>query len=120
LRNRHRNLEKIIERCIEMMNKERRNFGHNASVTFIDYSYPMELELWEFITAEWDLFRELLGHDKYYWNQRFAHLAKVKTPTAHSRNVVLASHEIKLAEAYCHELISIGKSIEGISKQGYT
>ena len=103
MRSRHKNIDKIIQRCVEMMNRELKNFGHVVSVTFIDYSYPMEL--WEFIAAEWALFRELLGRNKDYWNLRFTHLAKVRTPTAHNRDIVLAPHEIKLAEVYCHELL---------------
>jgi hypothetical protein len=105
LRRRHKNLGAIINRCDEMMKKERENFGHSESVTVLYYTYPMEL--WEFVTAEWPLFRGQLGRTKDYWSQRFAHLSKVRTPTAHNRDIVLAPHEIKLAEAYCEELISI-------------
>ncbi|SRR5713226_4530699 len=101
---RHASLRPMIDGCIDRMNRERKNFGNEASVTVLDYCYPMDL--WALIVAEWKFFSTLLGHNKDYWNQRFAHLAKVRTPTAHNRQFVLPAHEVKLAQAYCEEVLA--------------
>jgi hypothetical protein len=103
LQKRRDHLRPIFEGCIARMMRERRHFGDQAPVSFLDYSYPMDL--WQLIVAEWGIFRERLGHTKDYWHQRFAHLAKVRTPTAHNREIVVPQREIKLAEAYCGELL---------------
>jgi hypothetical protein len=100
---RHNHLRPIVDGCFERMAREQKNFGDQAGVSFIDYSYPMDL--WQLIVADWNTFRGHLGHTKDYWNQRFSHLAKVRTPTAHNREIVLPQHEIQLAEAYCNELL---------------
>ena len=101
---RHVALRPIIDSSVDRMNREKNNFGNEAPVTVLDYCYP--LDLWRFIVAEWSYFSSTLGRTKDYWNQRFTHLAKVRTPTAHNRQFVLPAHEIKLAQAYCEEVLT--------------
>lgn len=102
---RHTSLRPMIDGCIDRMNREKKNFGNEASVTVLDYCYPMDL--WALIGSEWKFFSALLGHSKDYWSQRFSHLAKVRTPTAHNRQFVLPPYELKLAQAYCEEVLTL-------------
>jgi hypothetical protein len=101
---RHITLRPMIDGCVDRMNREKKNFGNEASVTVLDYCYPMDL--WTLIVAEWNYFSKTLGRTKDYWSQRFSHLAKVRTPTAHNRQFVLPAHEIKLGQAYCEEVLA--------------
>ena len=80
-------------------------FWVDRSNEFLDYCYPMDL--WAMIAAEWRLFEPRLRHDRKYWNDRFTHLAKIRTPSAHNRDASLPPHEVRLAEAYCKEILAL-------------
>jgi hypothetical protein len=94
----HHGVATIIEDCRRRQQTEESRFGLASGMNLLDYSYPMDL--WCIISNEWDHFRGILRRDKRYWSDRFAHLAKVRTPTAHSRDVVIPDHEVVLAKAY--------------------
>lgn len=105
LKVRHPNVAEAVSSCERRLAQERKVFGVAAVGGVLDYSYPMDL--WSIIACEWDLFRGLLLHDKRYWADRFTHLAKVRTPTAHNREVVVPDHEIDLAQAHCKEILAV-------------
>lgn len=105
LKTRHPNVAEAVSSCEKRLAQERKVFGIAAVGGVLDYSYPMDL--WSIISSEWDLFRGLLLHDKKYWSDRFTHLAKIRTPTAHNREAVIPDHEIVLAQAYCKELLTV-------------
>jgi hypothetical protein len=94
----------MVVACQSRMQKDRDTFGTAAIGGLLDYSYPMDL--WCVISCEWDLFRATFTREKKYWAERFSHLAKVRTPTAHNRETVIPEHKIVLAHAYCKELLS--------------
>jgi hypothetical protein len=102
---RHGSVAKILGECRAKRKKEESNFGLAASLNVLDYSYPMDL--WCILSCEWDLFRRIFQKEKRYWSDRFAHLSKVRTPTAHSREIVIPDHEVVLAQAYCKEILML-------------
>ena len=65
------------------------------------------MDLWCILSNEWDLFRQIFQRDKKYWSHRFAHLSKVRTPSAHNRETVIPDYEVVLAEAYCKEMLML-------------
>ncbi|MBI1763515.1 MAG: AAA family ATPase [Acidobacteria bacterium] len=86
--------------------KERRNFGDGAAERLLDYLYPMDL--WVIISGAWELFEEPLGNkEKSYWSERFTHLAKVRTPTMHSREHKLRESVLLTAQGYCQEILEL-------------
>jgi hypothetical protein len=89
--------------CRGRMEREAKNFGSSASVRILDFSYPMDLSA--IVFAEWELFRPVFGKDKKYWNDRFTHLSKIRTPSAHNREAVIPEPEMILAQAYCKEML---------------
>jgi hypothetical protein len=101
---RHQSIADAIAACQSRMVKEQKNFGMAVIGGVLEYSYPMDL--WSVISREWDLFRTLLLRDKQYWSERFSHLAKIRTPTAHNRETIIPDHEIVLAQAYCKEILA--------------
>lgn len=110
LAGRHKSIALIKQSGEEMREKEARNFGSSISRRLLDYTYPMDL--WGIISAEWDLFRTKFGKEKKYWAERFSHLSKVRTPTAHSRESAIPEHELTLAQAYCKELLTTIKPVD--------
>jgi hypothetical protein len=113
---RHRGIADAVAGCEKRMIQERQNFGVAAIGGVLDYSYPMDL--WCVISSEWELFRARLLRDKKYWAERFSHLAKVRTPTAHNRETVIPDHEIVLAHAYCKEILAALHNYREISLEG--
>jgi len=97
----------IFDGCQERMAKDKKLFGLNASERLLDYAYPMQL--WEIISAAWENFNSSFKREKNYWKERFALLAKVRTPYAHSRDFVIPEHEITNAQGYCQEILSVIK-----------
>ena len=104
LSKRHRPIADAAAACQRRMLQEQQHFGAAAAGGLLDYSYPMDL--WCVISCEWDLFRNQLLREKRYWAERFSHLAKIRTPTAHNREAIIPDHEIALAHAYCKELLA--------------
>lgn len=96
-------LKAIFDRCREAQTKEKRTFGERASRNLIDFTYPQEL--FNIIFAEWNTFKDYLGQDKNYWNQRSQLLAKIRNPLAHNRNESLHDYERQIAEGYCKEIL---------------
>ncbi len=99
------NLKPILERCAEAQQKEENNFGSRASQNLLDFTYPRDL--FDIIFAEWAMFKDILGKDKNYWDQRAQLLSKIRNPLAHNREQSLYDYERKIAEGYCREIVSI-------------
>ena len=99
------NLKSVFERCAEAQQKEERSFGSRASRNLIDFTYPRDL--FDIIFAEWAIFRDALGKDKNYWDQRAQLLSKVRNPLAHNRDQALYEYEQQIAEGYCREILAI-------------
>jgi hypothetical protein len=100
----HSAIANVIKGCEEKRNRELKSFGVSSCVSILDYSYPMDL--WTIMSNEWEWFREILGKDRRYWNDRFSQLTKVRNPTAHSREAAVPNHEVVLAHAYCKEILA--------------
>jgi hypothetical protein len=98
------NLQIILDDLLKKMNSDKRVFGNNASDRLLDYSYPMQL--WDIISAEWNIFRPVLKRDKSYWRERFELLASIRNPHAHNRGFVVPECKINLAEVYCKEILN--------------
>lgn len=108
--NRHKSVKAIFEPPREspekIRDKEKKNFGNGASDRLLDYMYPMDY--WTLINAEWPMFKDQLGNkEKAYWNERFTLLAKIRTPTMHSREHNIPKHVLITAQGYCEELLSL-------------
>lgn len=97
------NLQPVFDKCRETQQKEEKAFAGRASRNLIDFTYPRDL--FSIIFAEWDAFRSTLGRDKGYWDQRAQLLAKIRTPLAHNRDVVLHDYERQIAAGYCKEIL---------------
>ncbi|HXK43942.1 MAG TPA: ATP-binding protein, partial [Anaerolineae bacterium] len=69
------------------------------------FTYPRDL--FDIIFAEWQIFGDILGKDKNYWDQRAQLLSKIRTPLAHNRNQALYDYERQTAEGYCREILTI-------------
>jgi hypothetical protein len=105
LSNKHPSVLKVMNECATRQERERNNFGFAEKLGILEYSYPMDL--WCIIGVEWTHFQNVLKKDKKYWSDRFAHLSKIRIPSAHSREIVIPDHEIALAHAYCKEILAI-------------
>lgn len=109
--NRHKSVKAIFESPLrespeKMRDKERKNFGNGASDRLLDYMYPMDY--WTLISAEWALFKDQLGNkERGYWNDRFTLLAKIRTPTMHTREHNIPKHILTTAQGYCEELLAL-------------
>jgi len=99
------NLRPIFERSQEAQQKEEKSFGRRASRNIVDFTYPRDL--FDIIFAEWQIFRDILGKDKNYWDQRAQLLSKMRTPLAHNRDQALYDYELRTAEGYCEEVLTI-------------
>ena len=102
----------IFDRCREAQVKEERAFGNRASRDLLDFTYPQDL--FTLIFAEWNTFKDVLGHDKNYWNQRSQLLAKIRNPLAHNRDEVPYDYELQIAEGYCREILAVIKQTNTI------
>lgn len=103
---------KVFDRCREAQAKEERSFGNRASKDLLDFTYPQDL--FTVIFAEWSTFKQVLGHDKNYWDQRAQLLAKIRNPLAHNRNEILHDYELQIAEGYCREILDVIKQTNTI------
>jgi AAA+ ATPase superfamily predicted ATPase len=104
LENEKPKLKNHFDRCREAQAKEQRSFGTRASSKLIDFTYPSDL--FDIIFSEWNIFYNVLGKDKAYWEERRQLLSRIRNPLAHNREVVLQEYERLLAEAYCKEILS--------------
>ncbi|MGB9774602.1 MAG: Swt1 family HEPN domain-containing protein [Bacteroidota bacterium] len=101
-------LKPIFERCREAQEGEEKSFGSRASQNLIDFTYPRDL--FDIIFSEWATFRDILGKDKTYWDQRAQLLSKIRNPLAHNRDHSLYDYERRIAEGYCREILAtLGK-----------
>lgn len=100
----------VFDHCREAQKKEKRAFGSRASGNLIDFTYPHDL--FTIIFAEWNTFKEYLGHDKNYWGQRSKLLGKIRNPLAHNRDESLHEYERQIAEGYCKEILEKIKESE--------
>ncbi len=96
-------LRTVFDHCREAQAKEERVYGNRVSSNLIDFTYPNDL--FTIIFAEWNVFKEVLGQDKNYWQQRSQLLAKIRNPYAHNRDEVVYDYERRIAEAYCQEIL---------------
>lgn len=97
-------LKGIFEKCREARQKDERLFGNRASQNLLDFTYPQDL--FAIIFREWNSFKDILGVDKQYWEQRASLLAKVRNPLAHNRDESLREYERQIAEGYCNEILN--------------
>jgi hypothetical protein len=70
----------------------------------LDFTYPRDL--FDIIFAEWTIFKNVIGKDKNYWNQRAQLLSKIRNPLAHNRDQLLHDYERDTAEGYCKEILA--------------
>lgn len=109
LKARHKSVSETIDECEKRLELEKKKFPLAGMQYILYYTYPMDL--WQIISAEWQIFSPKLKHDKNYWAQRFQHLAKIRTPTAHIREYVIPEQDVMLAQAMCKELIDLTNQI---------
>jgi hypothetical protein len=98
------NLKPIFDRCSEAQQREEKSFGSRASRNLLDFTYPRDL--FDIIFAEWTIFKNVIGKDKNYWNQRAQLLSKIRNPLAHNRDQLLHDYERDTAEGYCKEILA--------------
>ena len=86
---------------------DKRKFPSAQEQNLLSYTYPMQLQ--GIIQAEWQLFKPVMKHDLAYWRPRLELLARVRAPYAHSREEVVPEADVRLAEIYCREILSVIK-----------
>lgn len=104
-------IEKLFSRLKESQQRDEELYGGRAlNLTLLDHTYIHELFV-NFILMSWDdIFFNVFGEGKTYWNDAKGLLEKVRNPFAHSKaGVLLQDWEIKKAEEYCKKIISIVK-----------
>ncbi|MDI9863435.1 ATP-binding protein [Flectobacillus sp. DC10W] len=99
-----RSKREMIDSMDKMMKKNKETFGNLASDHLVDYTYP--LEMWKgFISADWLWFQNIIGGNESTWKEKFAILAKVRNPIAHSNRDFVLQEEQTKAKEICTELI---------------
>jgi hypothetical protein len=63
------------------------------------------MDLWKIISIEWSEFASILGEDKSIWGMRFTKIAKVRTPMAHNRELLISKTDRQEAESYCGKIL---------------
>ena len=96
----------MIEECQRKRDSERNRLGfRNPKLSLLSYSYPMDL--YRLMCADWaSLGEPLLGQNKQGWAEKFATLAKVRTPLAHNRAESVDEGERKQTEGICQEILN--------------
>ncbi len=112
----HKGLRGIFEKCRDSQRADERKYGNRTSQNLIDFTYPADL--FSIISAEWIAFKDILGKDKRYWNERAELLSKVRTPLAHNRDEVLQEYERQMAEGYCNEILTILRNTNNYQNEG--
>lgn len=100
-------LKEIFNRCREQQAKEEKSFGKKTSNDLLHYTYP--IDLFAIIFSTWNIFRDIFGKDKNYWNQRIELLSKIRNPLAHNRDNIIPQYELQIAEGYCKEILDVIK-----------
>jgi len=101
----------IFERLESAYQRDIEQYGSLAlSLTPLDETYVHQLFDY-FILFSWDdLFRPIFQKDKKYWKKVKDDLELVRNPIAHQKIQLLLDSEIRKAEEYCTEILSIVKS----------
>ena len=107
LKRKHNDVRTCFVECREKQEKEQRFFGSGSTENILSYTYPWHL--WLIISLEWKLFEGVFGKNKQHWQDRFDHLGKIRNSHAHNRESFIPRAQLKLAEAYCEELLCILK-----------
>jgi len=104
-------LNEILTMLKDAQQRDIEQYGSLAlNLTLLDQTYIHQLFDY-FILFSWDdLFKTIFQKEKKYWNEVKHSLEKVRNPMAHQKIQLLLESEIKKAEEYCKEIISI---IEG-------
>ena len=99
-------LKPMIDGCQALRNVERKRVGfHNAELSLLFYSYPMDL--YKIMSADWaNLGESLLGKDKQSWALKFNILTKVRNPLAHNRAESVDDGDRTQAEGICREILN--------------
>ena len=102
------NLKKIFDNCREAQQQEEKSFGDRASQDLIDFTYPADLFTIICARGLWKpYFEPIFGHNPNHWEHRKQFLARCRNPLAHNRPEILHSHEVKIIEGYCQEILSV-------------
>ena len=101
-------LNEIFKRLNSSYQRDVEQYGSLAlDLTLIDQTYLHQLFDY-FILFSWDdLFKSVFQKDKKYWTEAKHYLEKIRNPMAHQKIQVLLESEIKKAEEYCKELMTI-------------
>ncbi|MBA7587590.1 hypothetical protein ES708_29621 [subsurface metagenome] len=108
-------LVSTFDECHKIQLREKQTFGDRASNNLLDYAHIHDL--FYIAQAYWNEFKGILGKDKQYWDTRRQLLSKVRNPIAHNRETSLHDFEIRLAEAYCEEILEIWNTVIGDATQ---
>jgi len=101
-------LNEILLRLKEAQQRDLHQYGNLAmNLTVLDQTYIHQLFDY-FILFSWDdIFNTIFQKEKSYWNEAKKLLERVRNPYAHHKLELLKEWEIKKAEEYCKEIISI-------------
>lgn len=67
------------------------------------------MDLFALIFSEWEVFKDIFGKDKNYWDERAKMLTKIRNVMAHCRDENLYEDNKIIAEGYCKEILRILK-----------
>lgn len=101
----HQKLKDAFNKAEETMEKEKKYYGDRASTNILDYTYFMDL--FALIFSEWEVFKDIFGKDKNYWEERAKMLTKIRNVMAHCRDENLYEDNKIIAEGYCKEILRI-------------
>lgn len=106
--NKKKRLSEILEMLKSSHQRDIEQYGSLAlNLSLLDQTYIHQLFDY-FILFSWDdLFKTIFQKEKTYWNEAKKSLEKVRNPMAHQKMQVLLESEIKKAEEYCREIITV-------------
>ncbi|WP_295389693.1 AAA family ATPase [uncultured Thiodictyon sp.] len=105
-------LSAALAKLIEQRIREKRMFGDAASDFILDYAYISDLK--DFVFAEWEQYRSILGGAKAEWDRRFQDIIRARNPMAHHRPI--PADFLQEAERSCRILLSRLKGEECSNK----
>jgi|GEM_PF-524462 len=101
-------LEDTLSKLENVQKRDIQEYGNMAlNLTLLDQTYIHQLFDY-FILFSWDdLFKSIFKKEKPYWVKAKDVLGRVRNPYAHHKTELLMESEVKKAEEYCKEIISI-------------
>ncbi len=105
-------LNEILLRLKEALQRDLQQYGNLAmNLTVLDQTYIHQLFDY-FILFSWeDIFHTIFQKEKSYWNEAKKLLERVRNPYAHQKPELLKEWEIRKAEDYCREILSITEKV---------